>query len=50
MTECGLRIADWGLWIDGLLMVDWECGLRIGADCGLRIESADCGLVRIADW
>jgi hypothetical protein len=33
-----LRIADWGLRIDGLRIVDWDCGW----DCGLQI--VDCRL------
>ncbi len=37
-SDCGLRIADWGLGTG-------NCGLRI-ADCGLEI--ADCGLAKNA--
>ncbi len=56
-AECGLAIADFSIvgwrlrgWIFGLGLASGicDCGLRIAADCGVRIATADCG-VRICD-
>jgi len=41
IVDCGLRIAECGMWDVGWRMLDVECGKWI-ADCGLR--NAECGM------